>query len=122
MIVNCLVVGAGGALGAISRYLFFLFPFGTEDRFPVITLGINLAGSFCIGLIAALSAQKTNFDPRLLMFLRVGLCGGFTTFSAFSLETVELLQSGKYGSAVLYAALSIILCIAATAGAQVIVK
>lgn len=55
--------------------------------FPVITLGINVVGAFCIGLIVAAVGKHSGWDPRLVLFLKVGFCGGFTTFSTFSLET-----------------------------------
>lgn len=89
---------------------------------PVPTIGINNIGAFLIGLISAYALRDTSFDPRLLLFLRVGICGGFTTFSTFSLDAVELLRTGAFLPAVLYMLLSVVLCLAATAGGQMIVK
>ena len=120
--MNCLVIGAGGAIGSISRYLVGHLPIRMSSGFPLATLGINVCGAFCIGLIVALAGRSADFSPRLLLFLQVGFCGGFTTFSAFSLETVRLLQNGKYISAAAYVVLSVILCVAAVAGAQMLVK
>ena len=90
--------------------------------FPLATMGINIAGSFCIGLVVAIAGKNINFDPHLLLFLRVGICGGFTTFSAFSFESLELLKNGKTTAALAYIVLSVILCISAVGFAQVLVK
>ena len=111
---NCLVVGAGGFLGSVARYLMGLI--------PMPTIGIYIIGAFLIGLISVYALRDTSFDPRLLLFLRVGICGGFTTFSTFSLDAVELLRTGAYLPAVLYMLFSVVLCLAATAGGQMIVK
>lgn len=104
-LLNFLTVGAGGAIGAMLRYGLTLLLTGQ----PLIaTLTANVAGSFLIGLAMG-SAQG-----RVLLFLTVGLCGGFTTFSTFSAQTLNLIQSGSYLSALGYAAASVILCLAAT--------
>ncbi|MDR0303135.1 MAG: fluoride efflux transporter CrcB, partial [Treponema sp.] len=109
------------AIGAILRYLFCLVPLRPQNGFPVTTLGVNLAGAFCLGLIITLADRKANFDPRLLLFLKIGLCGGFTTFSTFSMEAMNLLQEGKIIVAFSYMALSLVLCVSAVAIAQSIV-
>ena len=111
---NCLVVGAGGFLGSVARYLMGLI--------PVPTIGINIIGAFLIGVISAYALKDTQFDPRLLLFLRVGICGGFTTFSTFSLDAVDMLRTGAYLPAVLYMVLSVVLCLAATVGGQLLVR
>ena len=121
MLINCLLAGAGGALGSTIRYLLGLLPLGSKT-FPLTTLGINVIGAFFVGLIAATAGKNSSFDPRLLLFLRIGICGGFTTFSTFSLESLEMLQSGKTIAAVIYMVLSVILCIAAVGLAQAIIK
>lgn len=120
MLIDCLAVGAGGALGAMGRHLLGLLPVKPENGFPLITLLINMAGAFFIGLIAAAAARVGKFDPRVLLFLKTGLCGGFTTFSTFSLEATGLLQDGKAVSAGLYMTLSVVLCVAAVFLAQAI--
>ena len=122
ILIDCLFVGAGGALGAISRYLLGLLPIKTENGFPVVTLCINVAGAFCIGLLVALSEKLPCFDSRLLLLTKVGFCGGFTTFSTFSYETVQLFQNGKAVTALTYVMLSFLLCIAAVFGAQKLIK
>ena len=111
---NCLVVGAGGFLGSVARYLMGLI--------PVPTIGINIIGASLIGVISAYALRDIQFDPRLLLFLRVGICGGFTTFSTFSLDAVEMLRNGAYLSAVLYMILSVVLCLVATVGGQLLVR
>lgn len=111
-LLDCLFVALGGAIGSVSRYLLGRLPVKTGD-FPVITLGINVIGAFCIGLIVTAVGKHSGWDPRLVLFLKVGFCGGFTTFSTFSLETVQLLQNGKTAQAVLYVAASVVLGIAA---------
>jgi CrcB protein len=121
-LVNCFVVGVGGMLGAVSRYLLALLPVKAENGFPVMTFIINIFGAFCIGLIIALAGKHVNVHPRLIIFLKVGLCGGFTTFSTFSVEALQLIQTCKYLVALLYMVLSVALCVTAAAVAQAIVK
>jgi CrcB protein len=111
MFNNFLLVGLGGGLGSMLRYSGNLLINGKS--FPYHTLIINIVGSFFIGMILALSLKNENFANNWKLFLATGICGGFTTFSAFSLENVTLLQNGKYGLAALYILSSIILGIAA---------
>lgn len=118
--INCLIVGLGGALGAIFRYLITLLPMNPESGFPVKTFLINIAGSFLIGFVTALAA-KNSLDSRFVLFLKVGICGGFTTFSSFALETQGLIEKGSSGIAFLYAALSVILGILAVLTAEKLV-
>lgn len=104
--INCLIVGLGGALGAVMRYLIGLMPFNPDNGFPIKTFIINVLGAFVIGIVAALAA-KNAMNPKLVLFLKVGICGGFTTFSSFALETDQLLMKGQSFTAVLYVLLSI---------------
>lgn len=122
MIIDCLFVGLGGAGGAICRYLLGMVPLRPQSGMPVMTLLINIAGAFLIGLITALATKQGNFDPRLTLFLKVGICGGFTTFSSFSLETMGLLQAGDTFIAVFYAVLSVFLCLAGVYLGQLAVR
>lgn len=115
--INCLLVAAGGACGAVGRYLIGLIPVQPESGFPVKTFLINVIGSFLIGLIAALAA-KNAVSPRLVTFIKVGICGGFTTFSSFALETDQLIGSGHAPTAFCYAVLSILCGAAAVLAAQ----
>lgn len=102
-------VGLGGALGAMLRYAISLLPY--KGTFPVLTLATNILGAVVIGYIAGLAASR-NLSPNLVLFVKTGVCGGFTTFSTFSLEAYTLLGRGHYGTAFLYMALSVILCLA----------
>lgn len=115
--MNCLLVGIGGFLGAVLRYLIGLLPVGTGS-FPVKTWCINLAGAFAIGLIAAFATKNPEFDPHLILLLKVGVCGGFTTFSTFAFETTDLLEKGSVGMALVYAVSSVVLGILAVYAAQ----
>ena len=116
--LNCIAVGLGGFLGSVCRYLAGQIPLGRDWGFPVRTLAINLIGSFLIGAVTALAAP----DPRLVLFLKAGVCGGFTTFSSFALETGDLLQSGRTAAALLYAAASLILGVAAVFAGEAAVR
>jgi fluoride exporter len=110
MLKNFLLVGLGGALGSMLRYaLYLLVP--VKD-FPYPTLIINITGSFIIGIVIALSIKDETFLNNWKLFLATGICGGFTTFSAFSAENIGLLQNGKYTMALTYILLSIVLGIA----------
>lgn len=110
-------IAVGSALGGMARhgcgalalrYLGAGFPWGT--------LIVNIVGSFVIGILATFTVPggRLPLDPLARMFLMTGFCGGFTTFSAFSLQTVELLQAGAVPLALAYIGLSVLLCLAAT--------
>jgi fluoride exporter len=114
-----LAVALGGALGSLARFwLAAAMTMLTGPRFPWGTLLINILGSFVIGVVAAvtLTPARVAMHPDLRVFLMVGVCGGFTTFSAFSLQTLELLQSGDAWPAAGYIAGSVVLCLAAVWG------
>ena|ERR1700754_3679113 len=112
MIKNILLVGLGGGIGSVIRYAAYLLT-GIK-KFPYATLSVNIIGSFVIGIVLAITMKDEHFANNWKLFLATGICGGFTTFSAFSLENVQLLQSGKTGVAFLYIVLSVLLGIAAT--------
>lgn len=111
MLVNCLAVGAGGFIGSVLRYLCGLIP--SDTAFPFVTFAINVVGSFCLAFIAALVLKGTIDNEQLSLMLRVGLCGGFTTFSTFSLESMQLVQQGDVLVALAYAVLTCVLCVGA---------
>ncbi len=120
--IECIAVGLGGFIGAVCRYLIGLAPVREGMAFPVKTFIINMIGSFVIGLIAAAASRAGIADSRLVLFLKVGICGGFTTFSSFALETGDLIQSGNGGIAFLYVVLSIIGGVAAVFAGQWMVR
>ena len=113
-------VAIGGELGALSRYSFVLIAVTLVDnRLPWATFGVNVVGSFCIGIAAVLIGDRVIEGEFWRLLLVVGFLGSFTTFSAFSLETLLLLQQGNYNIAMAYAAGSVTLCLgAAFAGMQ----
>ncbi len=117
--LNCIIVGIGGFIGAVVRYLIGLIPVNPQNGFPIKTLLINIAGAFLIGMVVAFGAKK-EWNPQLILFLKVGICGGFTTFSSFALETNQLLEQGAGGSAALYVVLSVAGALAAVYVAQIL--
>ena len=106
--LDCLAVALGGAAGSVLRYLIGLIPVNERFLFPVKTFAINILGCFIIGLITALSLRSSSLNPRMILFLKVGICGGFTTFSTFALESSNLLKNGHTGIAILYMTLSVL--------------
>ena len=110
-------VAVGGAIGSVARFwLAGVMTALTGPRFPWGTLLINVVGSFVIGWVAGatLTPARVGLHPDIRIFLMTGVCGGFTTFSAFSLQTMELLQTGDVGPAFGYAVGSVVLCVVAT--------
>jgi CrcB protein len=113
-ILPWLAVAAGGALGSLARFwMTGAVTSLTGPRFPYGTLLINILGSFVIGLVAGLTLTpaRMGMHPDMRIFLMVGVCGGFTTFSAFSLQTLELIQTGDTVPALLYVIASVVLCV-----------
>jgi len=108
-----LAVAAGGATGSVARYVLGTLLLRVSSGFPVSTLLINVSGSFLIGLLARLF-DAPDHQQVLRVALTVGICGGFTTFSTFSAETVTLLKQGKAGRAALYVTVSLVLGVSAT--------
>lgn len=100
---NLLLAGLGGCLGAMGRYGLSTLTqrWAGSPLFPVGTLTVNVLGCFLIGLLAGISEVRGPMVQHLRMFLIAGLLGGFTTFSAFGFETVELLRVGRVGAALL---------------------
>jgi CrcB protein len=111
-------VAIGGAIGSVARFWFGnVVAAALGPAFPWGTLMINVLGSFVISFFSGLTGMGHRFalsnDARI--FVIVGVCGGFTTFSSFSLQTVELARSGQAGRAALYVAASMIVCLVACA-------
>lgn len=116
--IDCIAVGIGGFIGAVCRYLIGMVPLKEGCTFPIKTFLINIAGSFLIGIIAALAMKTDPLDSRTVLFLKVGLCGGFTTFSSFALETADLVKDGKIHLAIVYIILSVTLGVLAVFAGQ----
>ncbi len=107
-----LAVAAGGGLGAALRYVVAgVVQQGAGDEFPFGTLAVNVIGSLLLGFIVQIAETRTGPGPWMKLFLTVGLCGGFTTFSTFSLESFRLLQDGSYLLAAGNIAGSLLLCL-----------
>ncbi|HLR26652.1 MAG TPA: fluoride efflux transporter CrcB [Fodinibius sp.] len=109
MLQSVLIVGIGGFLGSIGRYLIsYLIKQQWPFPFPFGTITVNLLGSLLIGIIMALSLTE-NIGQQMRLLLATGFCGGFTTFSTFSFEFFSLLQKEHSGYAFLYAGASLML-------------
>ncbi|MFC4353115.1 fluoride efflux transporter CrcB [Fodinicurvata halophila] len=116
-------VAAGGALGAVARHLLAgQIMRLTGHGFPYGTLSVNVLGGLLMGLLIGLFALHWNPGQELRLFLTVGLLGGFTTFSTFSMETILLLERGAWPSAGLYVLVSVSLAIAGFAMGQALVR
>lgn len=116
-------VAIGGSLGSVARYLVAIGAgrlVGTE--FPWGTLVINIVGSFLIGVLAESFALSWNASQAIRVFLTIGICGGFTTFSTFSLDAIVLMQRGELWSAGAYIAASVALSILALFGGLLLVR
>ena len=111
MLKNLLLVGLGGFLGSTMRYTVWYY--FRSVNFPTATLIVNILGSLIIGIVIGISIKDVHFSQNWKLFLSTGICGGFTTFSAFSIENFQMLQAGKYILALLYISSSIIFGIAA---------
>jgi CrcB protein len=104
-------IALGGAAGSVCRALVGL---AIASRFPVATLVVNVTGSLLIGwLMARFGSADPTVSPRLLNLLVVGFCGGFTTFSTFSWQTLDQMLKGQWGAAVANVILSVVLCLVA---------
>jgi fluoride exporter len=109
------LVGLGGCLGSLARYKFggLVFHHTVDWRFPSGTFVVNVCGCLIAGLIAGLVERQDWFTPDARIFLLTGFLGGFTTFSAFGVDTVFLLRRGETGMALAYVASSVICGVAA---------
>ena len=119
---TCLIVMLGGAVGTLFRYLISVLALPISGGMPWGTIIINIVGSFIIGFFGTLTLAHGRYpaSEEVRMFVMVGMCGGFTTFSSFSLQTLDLLRGGAIGRAALNIALSVLLCIAAVAAGHFI--
>lgn len=98
-------VDCGGAEGAMGRYAISLAP--VRAGFPVLTLLTNIIGAVLIGFIAGIVGENENISPNVVLFWKTGVCGGFTTFSTFSLEADTLFENKAYLNGTAYIVLSV---------------
>ena len=123
MLKTLLFIGTGSFLGGVSRYVLTrLVQDHILQDFPYGTLVVNLAGCFLIGLFYGLFDRGHVLDPDIRMFLTVGFCGGFTTFSTFANENLSMLQGGNFLGVGAYAVLSFALGLAMVYLGQLTVK
>jgi CrcB protein len=124
MKTQLILIALGGALGSIMRYMASLYvsrQFSTMI-FPYGTFAVNVIGCLIIGIVYGLSERCNWLTPALRLFLATGFCGGFTTFSAFAYENVQMLQASNFSGFALYSTLSFILCIVAVFVGSLLVK
>ena len=112
---TCLIVMIGGAIGTLARYVVGVLALPVSRELPWGTIAINITGSFIIGLFGTLTLAHGRYpvSENVRLFVMVGFCGGYTTFSAFSLQTLDLLRSGAVGRATVNVIASVILCVGA---------
>lgn len=109
-----LAVALGSAVGGVARFLLSAWiEQRTATSFPIATLLVNISGSVLLGFLATWTFESAGVSVETRALLTTGLCGGYTTFSAFSLETIALLEEGAIARAALYAAASVALSVAA---------
>ena len=107
--MNFLFVAFGGALGAVARYAISLIP--VKTGFPILTLITNIVGAVLIGFIVGFTDNRDGISDNVILFWKTGVCGGFTTFSTFSLEACNLFENKQYTVGAIYVILSFGCCV-----------
>lgn len=107
--MSFLWVALGGAVGAMGRYAISLIP--SKTTFPFLTLVTNIIGAVLIGFVVGIASTREDISQNSVLFWKTGICGGFTTFSTFSLEAYRLFEDKFYLQGTLYVALSVVCCI-----------
>ena len=102
-------VALGGAFGAMARYALSLIP--VKSDFPILTLVTNILGAILIGFIVGIAEAKNGVSDEAMLFLKTGVCGGFTTFSTFSLEAANMFDEKRAFAGGLYMVLSCTFCV-----------
>ena len=115
LIKNIFFVGGGSFLGGAARYLVSVAMRNVSAGFPWATLAVNLLGCLLIGLFTGYLNKNLTGESVVALFLTYGVCGGFTTFSTFSKETLVMFQSGNYWGAICYVGVSVVFGIILTA-------
>jgi crcB protein len=111
LLKQILLVGLGGAVGSIFRYLVSHFTCSDKDwfNFPLATFSVNMVGCLLIGILMGLCCRYSLFSGSMKLLLIIGFCGGFTTFSSFSLENLQLYESGHIFTLLVYILSSVLL-------------
>lgn len=123
MLKSILIVGFGGFVGTVARFLTSrYFQENVNSVFPWSTLVINIAGSLLIGVIYGISEKGDFLSPDVRLFLTVGICGGFTTFSTFSNDAFLLLRQEEWIRFAFYTSMSFFLGLLAVYGGRIIIK
>ncbi|PLX07431.1 MAG: fluoride efflux transporter CrcB [Marinilabiliales bacterium] len=123
MLKQILFVGLGGGAGSILRYMVTLISAKNFDfKFPVHTFAVNILGSFIIGLIMGYLHKAGDTGSSLRYLIAIGFCGGFTTFSSFAFENINLFSGNNTWTALIYISSSIILCLLAVILGMQIIK
>jgi len=123
MLKSILIVGIGGFIGTVARFLISrYFQFNITSVFPWGTFIINITGCLLIGIIYGLSEKSDTLSPEIRLFLTVGICGGFTTFSTFSNDAFMLVREQEWIRFALYASLSLFIGLMAVYLGRFIVK
>lgn len=119
---TCVLIMIGGAFGTLARYVVSVLALPISRELPWGTIIINITGSFLIGLVGTLTLAHGRYpvSENFRMFVMVGFCGGYTTFSSFSLQTLDLIRNGTMGRAAINIAVSVALCIGAVALGHVV--
>ncbi|MCI7084748.1 MAG: fluoride efflux transporter CrcB [bacterium] len=108
LLKECIFVGLGGFSGAVLRYLLTLIP--VKSDFPLMTFIVNISGAVLIGFIVGAAGVIPNVSQSLVLFAKTGVCGGYTTFSTFALESVNLFKNQHRLLGICYIVLSVVVC------------
>ena len=123
MIRNLLLVALGSSLGGMSRYLAQHYINNHfASRIPLGTLIVNISGCFIVGLFFAWAEKENALSPASRLLLLTGFCGGYTTFSAFALENINMMRNGQLFYTIVYVGLSVVLGLGATFLGMLLVK
>tara|TARA_R100000789_G_scaffold19815_1_gene22746 strand:+ start:1053 stop:1427 length:375 start_codon:yes stop_codon:yes gene_type:complete len=122
MFKNLIFIFIGGGLGSSLRYIISKYLNNTNYLIPYGTLTVNILGSLILGLVLGWAIKHENLNNGMVVFLSVGLCGGFTTFSSFAFENLSLLKSGDYVQFLIYTFGSVLLGLLAVFSGTLLAK